>query len=263
MEESYLSIQKKTHHFSSLHCFGVFDAPFLGVVTCTFQIRSPKSRYGRRIWITVETIELSRYGSIQSSTYVNIYQFCIDPDESTLFVKKTFPLRGSLIANSVSSAFKSKNPPVSPTWRHGMFKEFSTATYQPIPWATTKVKMLHVSWLYVLNTFIHKCIVVARLGWKVVIESPDKMASLTTTNIFCENAQVEEWADELKSLLMGTTGIGFGKLTTCFFSNCCGYTYAHKSVIPSKIPSVLRRMMGVLMPVCGLSRSRVGLLRSM
>ena len=178
--------------------------------------------------------------------------FCINPDVSTLFVKKTIPLRGSEIANSVPSAFKSKNPPVSPTKRHGMFKEFSNATYQLTPWATTKVMMLHVSWLYVLNTFIHKCIVVARLGWKVVVESPDQMASLTTTNIFCENAQVEEWADDLKALLMGTTGIGLGKLTTCFFSNCCGYAYAHKSVIPSKIPSVLRRMMGVLMPVCGL-----------
>ena len=106
---------------------------------------------------------------------------------------------------------------------------------------------------FILFTFF----AVGPRGWKVIVESPDQMASMTSTNIFSENAQVQEWARELKKFLVERTGLPFGKMTTCFFSDCCGYEYAHKSVRPTKIPPVLRRMMRVLMPHCGLkSESR-------
>jgi hypothetical protein len=78
------------------------------------------------------------------------------------------------------------------------------------------------------------------------------MASLTKTNIFTEDVQVQAWAEELKNLVLHQAGTRLGQLTTSFFSDCCGYEYAHLQVKPKKIPRVLFDMMSKLMPVCGI-----------
>jgi len=115
MEVSYLSIQKKTHHFASLNCLGVFVAFFLEVVTCTFELRFQNRDKDDEFELRLKRLNCSVTGQYSPQHMSLSTNFCIDPDVSTLFVKKTSPLRVSLIANSVSSAFKSKNPPVSPT----------------------------------------------------------------------------------------------------------------------------------------------------
>ena len=90
-------------------------------------------------------------------------------------------------------------------------------------------------------------------GWTLLVESPDKLATLTKTNIFTEDAVIQNWAEELKRILLQQTGMKFGKLTTSFFSDCCGYEYARVQVRPHRIPRVLFDMMSKLMPVCGVS----------
>jgi hypothetical protein len=75
---------------------------------------------------------------------------------------------------------------------------------------------------------------------------------LTKTNIFTEDAQVQAWAEQLKAILLQHAGSKFGKLTTAFFSDCCGYAYTNQQVRPHRIPRVLRDMMSKLMPVCGI-----------
>ena len=88
--------------------------------------------------------------------------------------------------------------------------------------------------------------------WRVVVESPDKLATLTKTNIFMEDAQIQTWAEELKGIIVNESGSSFGSLTTCFFSDCCGYEYTNKRVSPTRIPPVLFKMLSKLMPACGI-----------
>jgi len=78
------------------------------------------------------------------------------------------------------------------------------------------------------------------------------MATLTKSNIFTEDSQVQVWANELKRLLVEKVGDRFGAMTTCFFSDCCGYEYANKQVQPTPIPRVLFDMLAKLMPACGI-----------
>ena len=95
-------------------------------------------------------------------------------------------------------------------------------------------------------------ITVSPRGWRVLVESPDRMATLTKSNIFTEDSQVQVWADELKRLLVEKVGSRFGGMTTCFFSDCCGYEYTHKQVRPTPFPRVLFDMLAKLMPACGI-----------
>ena len=96
-------------------------------------------------------------------------------------------------------------------------------------------------------------LVVGPRSWRILFESPDRLASMTQTTIFTDNEQCHKWADELINILLQSAGHKFGKMTSCFFSNCCGYEYAHNSVKPTRIPRVLYDMMAHLMPHCGMS----------
>jgi len=89
-------------------------------------------------------------------------------------------------------------------------------------------------------------------GWRVLVESPDKLATLTKSNIFTEDSQVQVWADELKTLLVEKVGSRFGAMKTCFFSDCCGYEYTNNQVRPTPLPRVLFDMLAKLMPACGI-----------
>jgi hypothetical protein len=97
------------------------------------------------------------------------------------------------------------------------------------------------------------CYLVSPHSWRVIVESPDKLATLTKTNIFTEDVQVQAWAEELKNLLLHQAGTRFGRLTTTFFSDCCGYEYTHQQVKPQSFPRVLLDMLSKLMPVCGIT----------
>ena len=110
-----------------------------------------------------------------------------------------------------------------------------------------------MSVLHLINVCSHYLILVSPRGWRVIVESPDKVASLTKTNIFTEDALIKVWAEELKNILLRDAGSKFGKLTTSFFSDCCGYEYTHNQVRAHRIPRVLKDMMSKLMPVCGMS----------
>jgi len=61
------------------------------------------------------------------------------------------------------------------------------------------------------------CYLVSPHSWRVIVESPDKLATLTKTNIFTEDVQVQAWAEELKNLILHQAGTRFGRLTTTFF----------------------------------------------
>jgi hypothetical protein len=98
-----------------------------------------------------------------------------------------------------------------------------------------------------------KNVAVGPHGWNTLFESPDSLARLTKTTIFTNESQTDKWASELKAILLARTGRSLGSMTTCFFSNCCGYEYSKFRVQPSKIPPVLFEMMAALMPVCGIT----------
>ena len=108
--------------------------------------------------------------------------------------------------------------------------------------------------LHSFNVSVY-AVVVSPRGWRILVESPDKLASLTRTNIFTEDVQIQAWAEQLKNLLLHQSGTKFGKLTTAFFSDCCGYEYTHQQVRRHRIPRVLLDMMSKLMPVCGISET--------
>jgi len=101
--------------------------------------------------------------------------------------------------------------------------------------------------------YIAKNVTVGPHGWKTLFESPDSLSRMTQTTIFTNQSQTDKWASELKAILLARTGRSLGSMTTCFFSNCCGYEYSNFRVQPSKIPPVLFEMMAALMPVCGIS----------
>ena len=100
--------------------------------------------------------------------------------------------------------------------------------------------------------FFHDIYLVGPRSWRVLFESPDGLASMTHTTVFTDNQQCHKWANELNTILLQRVGHKFGKMTSCFFSNCCGYEYANNSVKPTPIPRVLNEMMAHLMPRCGI-----------
>ena len=67
-------------------------------------------------------------------------------------------------------------------------------------------------------------------GWKTLFESLDSLSRLTKTTIFTNQSQTDKWTSELKAILLARTGRSLGSLTTCFFSNCCGYEYSNNTV---------------------------------
>ena len=110
---------------------------------------------------------------------------------------------------------------------------------------------------YFLQISLHEPCAVGPRSWTVMFESPDKRASMTRTTLFTDNDKVQRWVHDLKDIVLRHEGQSLSRLTTCFFSDCCGYTYSNVSVEPTKIPRVLHEMMAHVMPACGLRNPRM------
>ena len=111
--------------------------------------------------------------------------------------------------------------------------------------------------IYSLQLSLFELCAVGPRPWTVMVESPDKRASLTRTTVFTDNEKVQRWVHELKDIVLRDEGQPLRKMTTSFFSDCCGYTYSNVCVEPTKIPAALQQMIAHVMPACGLPNPRM------
>ena len=121
--------------------------------------------------------------------------------------------------------------------------DYNSITHHDTTWRTSLTNLVS----YSLPSYNLIVLEVCPRGWTLLVESPDKLACLTKTNIFTEDALIQDWAEQLKTILLNKPASKLGKLTTSFFSNCCGYEYAHVQVRPQRIPRVLNDMMSKLL----------------